>query len=142
MTNMQAALGVAQLERFEQIIAKKRWMGAAYSERLQEIPGMRLPVEESWAKQVFWMYGLVLDESRGMDAAEFARRLEAQGVQTRPFFLGMHEQPVFWARGLFKGERYPVAERLAKQGLYIPSGLALTNEQLEETCNVVKRILL
>jgi perosamine synthetase len=142
MTNMQAALGVAQLERFDQIIAKKRRMGAEYTKRLQEIPGMQLPVEESWAKQVYWMYGLVLDESTGMDAVEFARRLDAEGVQTRPFFLGMHEQPVFWARGLFKGERYPVAERIAKQGLYIPSGLALTNAQLEETCSVVKRILL
>jgi perosamine synthetase len=142
MTNMQAALGVAQLERFDQIIAKKRRMGAEYTKRLQEIPGMQLPVEESWAKQVYWMYGLVLDESTGMDAIEFARRLDAEGVQTRPFFLGMHEQPVFWARGLFKGERYPVAERIAKQGLYIPSGLALTNAQLEETCSVVKRILL
>jgi perosamine synthetase len=142
MTNMQAALGVAQLERFEQIIAKKRWMGAAYTERLKEIPGMQLPVEESWAKQVYWMYGLVLNESRGMDAAEFARRLDEQGVQTRPFFLGMHEQPVFWAHGLFKGECYPVAERIAKQGLYLPSGLALTNAQLEETCNAVKRVLL
>jgi perosamine synthetase len=142
MTNMQAALGVAQLERFEQIIAKKRWMGATYTERLKEIPGMQLPVEESWAKQVYWMYGLVLDESRGMDAAEFARRLDEQGVQTRPFFLGMHEQPVFWAHGLFKGECYPVAERIAKQGLYLPSGLALTIAQLEETCNAVKRVLL
>jgi perosamine synthetase len=142
MTNMQAALGVAQLERFEQIIAKKRWMGAAYTERLKEIPGMQLPVEESWAKQVYWMYGMVLDESRGMDAVEFARRLDEQGVQTRPFFLGMHEQPVFWAHGLFKGECYPVAERIAKQGLYLPSGLALTNAQLEETCNAVKRVLL
>jgi perosamine synthetase len=142
MTNMQAALGVAQLERFEQIIAKKRWMGAAYTERLKEIPGMQLPVEESWAKQVYWMYGLVLDESRGMDAAEFARCLDELGVQTRPFFLGMHEQPVFWAHGLFKGECYPIAERIAKQGLYLPSGLALTNAQLEETCNAVKRVLL
>jgi Predicted pyridoxal phosphate-dependent enzyme apparently involved in regulation of cell wall biogenesis len=142
MTNMQAALGVAQLERFEQIIAKKRRMGAEYTKRLQEIPSMQLPVEESWAKQVYWMYGLVLDESTGMDAVEFARRLDTQGVQTRPFFLGMHEQPVFRARGLFKGEHYPIAERIAKQGLYIPSGLALTNAQLEETCNVVKRILL
>ena len=142
MTNMQAALGVAQLERFEQIIAKKRWMGEAYTERLREIPGLQLPVEESWAKQVFWMYGLVLDESRDMDATEFAQRLDKQGVQTRPFFLGMHEQPVFRDRGLFIGEQYPVSERIAKQGLYIPSGLALTNEQLEETCNAVKKVLL
>ncbi|MCX6068473.1 MAG: DegT/DnrJ/EryC1/StrS family aminotransferase [Chloroflexi bacterium] len=142
MTNLQAALGLAQLERFEQILAKKRWMGAAYTEHLHGIPYLQLPVEESWAKQVYWMYGLVLDESRGMDAMEFAKRLDALGIQTRPFFLSMHEQPVFWERGLFKGERYPVAERIAKQGLYLPSGLALTENQLEQVCEVVRKVLL
>lgn len=142
MTNMQAALGLAQLERFDQILAKKRWMGAAYTERLKDIPVIQLPVEESYARQVYWMYGLVLDESRGMDAVEFAKRLDALGVQTRPFFLGMHEQPVFWERGFFKGERYPVAERIAKQGLYLPSGLALTEAQLEQVCKVVREVLL
>jgi perosamine synthetase len=142
MTNMQAALGVAQLERFEQIIAKKRWMGQAYTERLKDIPGLKLPVEESWARQVYWMYGIVLDESKGMDAVEFARRLDARGVQTRPFFLGMHEQPVFWERGLFKGEHYPVAEGIARQGLYLPSGLALTESQLEAVCEAVQKVLL
>ena len=142
ITNMQAALGLAQLEHFDQILAKKRWMGAAYTECLKDIPGLQLPVEESWARQVYWMYGLVLDESHGMEAVEFAKRLDALGVQTRPFFLGMHEQPVFWDRGLFKGEHYPVAERIAKQGLYLPSGLALTEAQLEEVCKVVRKVLL
>jgi perosamine synthetase len=80
----------------------------------------------------------VLDESAHMDAIEFARRLKEQGVETRPFFLGMHEQPVFHARGLFLGERYPVAERIARQGLYLPSGLTLTEEQLDFVCRAVK----
>ncbi|MCJ7724602.1 MAG: DegT/DnrJ/EryC1/StrS family aminotransferase, partial [Anaerolineales bacterium] len=142
MTNLQAALGVAQLERFDQIIAKKRWMGKAYTDHLNDISGLQLPIEEPWARHVYWMYGLVLDESRGMDAVEFAKRLDALGVQTRPFFLGMHEQPVFWERGLFKGEHYPVAERIAKQGLYLPSGLALTEAQLEEVWKVVRKVLL
>jgi perosamine synthetase len=141
LTNIQAALGLAQLERFDEIVAKKRWMGQAYRERLQGISGLQLPVEEPWARQVYWMYGLVLVESRGLDAVEFAHRLEALGVQTRPFFLGMHEQPVFRARGLFEGERYPVTERIARQGLYLPSGLALTEAQLEETCVAVKKVL-
>ena len=142
MTNMQAALGLAQLERFDQIVAKKRWMGTAYTGRLKDIPNLQLPVEETWAHQVYWMYGLVLDEKTGMDAVAFAKKLDAQGVQTRPFFLGMHEQPVFWDRNLFKSEHYPVAECLAKQGLYLPSGLALTETQLEEVCKVVRKVLL
>lgn len=142
MTNMQAALGLAQLQRFDEIIAKKRWMGQAYTERLMDIPSLQLPVEKPWAKQVYWMYGLVLDAKTGMDAVAFAKKLDALGVQTRPFFLGMHEQPVFWERGLFKEERYPVAERIAKHGLYLPSGLALTEAQLEETCKAVRKVLL
>jgi perosamine synthetase len=141
LTNVQAALGLAQLERMEQIIARKRWMGQAYTERLRDIAGLQLPVEEPWARQVYWMYGLVLDEVTGMDAAEFARRLKGEGVETRPFFLGMHEQPVFLARGLFRGERYPIAERIARQGLYLPSGLALTEVQLDAACAAVRAVL-
>jgi len=142
LTNLQAALGLAQLERFEAILAKKRWMGHAYTENLKDIKGLQLPVEEAWARQIYWMYGLVLDESWSMDAVEFARRLQNMGVQTRPFFLGMHQQPVFSEQGLFLGEHYPVAERIARQGLYLPSGLALTESQLAEVCEIVKKILL
>jgi perosamine synthetase len=141
MTNLQAALGVAQIQRMDQIIARKRWMGATYTERLVGIAGLQLPVEEPWARQVYWMYGLVLDESSGLDAAILARRLYGAGVETRPFFLGMHEQPVFRQMGLFLGEHYPVAERLARQGLYLPSGLGLTERQLEEVCAAVREAL-
>ena len=141
LTNLQAAIGVAQLERMDQIIARKRWMGEAYTERLKDISSIQLPVEEPWAKQVYWMYGLVLDEAIGMDATELAQRLLQLGVQTRPFFLGMHQQPVFWDMGLFVGERYPVTERIAQQGLYLPSGLALTEAQLDEVCDAVHAVL-
>lgn len=130
LTNMQAALGVAQVERMDEIVARKRRMGQNYNQMLADIPQLRLPVEEPWAKNVYWMYGIVLAEESGVDAAEFARRLTAKGMETRPFFLGMHEQPVLKQRGLFVGEHYPVAERLARQGLYLPSGLALTDEQM------------
>ena len=141
LTNLQAALGLAQLERFEEIVAKKRWIGQAYTERLKDIPFMQLPVEEAWARQVYWMYGVVLDKSSHMNAVEFANRLQVLGVQTRPFFLGMHEQPVFLERGLFQDEYYPVAERIARQGLYLPSGLALTEAQLDQVCEAVKNVL-
>lgn len=141
LTNLQAALGLAQLERFDEIVTKKRWMGQAYTECLKDTTVLQLPVEEAWARQVYWMYGLVLDESIKMDAVEFAKRLQALGVQTRPFFLGMHEQPVFLERGFFQGEHYPIAERIAHQGLYLPSGLALTETQLEKVCVTVKTVL-
>jgi perosamine synthetase len=139
MTNLQAAIGLAQLERIEDIVAKKRWMGKAYTERLKNIPKIQLPVEEPWAKQVYWMYGIVLDDDAGMDAAKFDKKLKNEGIETRPFFLGMHEQPVFQNMGLFKNEKYPVAERIARQGLYLPSGLTITEEQIERVCDSVRR---
>jgi perosamine synthetase len=141
LTNLQAAIGLAQVERMDDIVARKRWMGQTYTERLKEVKGLQLPIEESWSRQVYWMYGVVVDESTGMDAAEFARRLQSLGIQTRPFFLGMHEQPAFLDNGLFQHESYPEAERLARQGLYLPSGLALTEAQLELVCNAVKEVL-
>ncbi|MFB3885589.1 MAG: DegT/DnrJ/EryC1/StrS family aminotransferase [Thermodesulfobacteriota bacterium] len=142
LTNIQAALGLAQLERVEEIIAKKRWMGKAYTERLQDIPGLQLPVEEPWAKHVYWMYGIVLDENIGMDAVEFSKWLKEHGIETRPFFLGMHEQPVFLNRGLFMGEHYPLAERIGRQGFYLPSGLTLTESQIDQVCQSIRKIIL
>jgi perosamine synthetase len=141
LTNLQAAVGVAQLERIDAIVARKRWMGHAYGERLGGVDALQLPVEQPWARAVYWMYAVVLDEATGMAAGEFARRLAAEGVETRPFFLGLHEQPAHRDRGLFAGERYPVAERVARQGLYLPSGLALTESQLDQVCAAVKHVL-
>ncbi len=141
LTNLQAALGLAQLERIGEIIARKRWMGREYTRRLKDVEGLQLPVEEMWARNVYWMYGVVLSEEAGIDGAKFAERLRERGVDTRPFFLGMHEQPAFLKRGLFLNERYPVAERLARQGLYLPSGLALTEDQLVQVCEAVHEVL-
>jgi len=84
---------------------------------------------------------VVLDEASGMDALEFARRLTNEGVETRPFFLGMHEQPALHHLGFFTGEHYPVTERIARQGLYLPSGLALTDDQMDQVCAAVRRVL-
>jgi perosamine synthetase len=141
LTNLQAALGLAQVERMDEIVARKRRMGHAYTERLSEMPGLELQVQQPWAHSVFWMYGVVLREETGLDADEFALRLRSRGVETRPFFLGMHEQPVLRERGLFKGESYPVAERIARQGLYLPSGLGLEESQIERICEAVSEAL-
>jgi perosamine synthetase len=141
LTNMQAALGLAQLERIGEIVARKRWMAHEYTRRLKDVAGLQLPVEEPWARSVYWMYGAVLGDEVGMDAGLFAQRLKDCSVDTRPFFLGMHEQPVFRQRGLFRDERYPVAERLARRGLYLPSGLALTEDQLARVGDAVRKVL-
>jgi perosamine synthetase len=141
LTNLQAALGVAQLERMDEIVARKRAIAALYTARLSGLGGLTLPVEKPWARSVFWMYGVLVDESTGLDATALAGRLGERGVETRPFFLGMHEQPALHRLGLFRDERYPVAERLARQGLYLPSGLALTDEQVEKVCGAVREAL-
>jgi perosamine synthetase len=116
-------------------------MGREYTKRLSGINLLQLPIEKPWARHVYWMYSLILDESLGMDAQEFAKRLRSVGVETRPFFLGMHEQPVFHERGLFVNEHYPVAKRIARQGLYLPSGLTLSESQLDEVCLAVRKVL-
>ena len=141
LTNIQAAIGLAQLERIDELVEKKRWIGRSYNERLKDVPGLILPVEEPWTKNVYWMYGVVLDESRNMDAKEFAKRLRERGVDTRPFFLGMHEQPIFQAMGLFKDGHYPVADGIARQGLYLPSGLTLTDKDINTMVNAIREVI-
>lgn len=141
LTNLQAAVGLAQVERIEEIVDRKRWMGKSYTERLKDISGLQLPVEEPWARQVYWMYGIVLDESTGITAEDFGRLLLEQSIQTRPFFLGMHEQPVFVKKGLFHRESYPVSERIAAQGLYVPSGMALKESDIDKVCKAVRSIV-
>jgi perosamine synthetase len=140
LTNMQAALGVAQVERVNNHVAKKRWIAENYKRRLSNLP-IQLPIERPWAKNVYWMYGLVLNDDIPLDARGLAAELKARGVDTRPFFLGMHEQPVLRKMGYFAGERYPVTERLAQRGLYLPTGLKLTEEQIEAVSTAMHDIL-
>lgn len=142
MTNLQAALGVAQLARLDNFVERKRQMGKRYSELLTGVPGLELPAaKSSYAESIYWVYGLVLADEVPFDAEEMMRRLAKLGVGTRPFFWPMHEQPVFIRRGWFKGERYPVAERIARRGFYLPSGLGLTDEELTRSAAAVRSVL-
>lgn len=142
MTNLQAALGVAQLERLDEFVLRKRRMGARYTALLKGTPGIQLPLTNtSYAENIYWVYGMVLDDSIPFDAKEAMGRLAKLGIGTRPFFWPMHEQPVFRKAGLFSGESHPVAERIARRGFYIPSGMALTDEQMARSAAAVKEIL-
>ena len=141
MTNLQAALGVAQLERLDEFLIKKRWIGALYNELLKDLPGVQLPLAHTdFAENIYWVYGLVIDESLG-DAESVMARLAEVGVGTRPFFYPMHQQPVLREMGFFADAFFPNAERIYKQGFYLPSGLALTQFQIEKTASCLWSIL-
>lgn len=142
MTNMQAALGLAQLEKLSTTVARKRAIGRRYRELLSDIPGIELPPDRTdEAENLYWVFGVVLDESVGFDASAAMKSLHDRGVGARPFFWPMHEQPVFLNRGWFRGERYPVAERLARRGFYLPSGVALSSEQMDVVAKAMHEIL-
>ncbi len=141
MTNIQAAIGVAQLERVKEFISIKRSLGEYYRRRLSRIPGVRFQVEKPYAKSVYWMYSIELDESTGIGAQTMMTKLKNKGIGARPFFMGLHAQPVLREMGLFRGEKYPSTDRAYKQGLYLPSGLTLTNQQVDIVCNAVDEIM-
>jgi perosamine synthetase len=141
MTNLQAAIGLAQLERLAEFEARKRRMGARYTERLQGIPAQLPLAQAEYAQNAYWVYGMVLDDTVPFDAEEAMRRLGEKGIGTRPFFCPMHMQPVFNRRGLFNGDRFPVAERIYARGFYIPSGMALTDAQIDEVVDGIRGLL-
>jgi perosamine synthetase len=142
LSNLQAAVGVAQLERLDEFVARKRWMGRAYLEQLADTRSLQLPlVRTPYAENIFWVFGVVLEKDVLFDADEAMRRLATRGIATRPFFWPMHEQPVFRKMGLFANETHPNAERLARRGFYLPSGLALTEAQIERVVAAVREIM-
>jgi perosamine synthetase len=126
MGSLQAALGLAQLSRLDEFIERKRGLGHRYRTVLANMPGLILPAESAHGSDNhYWVFGVVLDESLGLTAYDAMKALAAEGVGTRPFFFPMHEQPVFVRMGVTDGRTRPVAERLARHGFYLPSGLAL-----------------
>ena len=142
MTNLQAALGLAQLEQIDGFVQRKRRMGQRYTRLLAGTPGLQLPLAASpQARNIYWVYPLVLDDAVPVDAKAVMARLAQRGIGTRPFFWPMHEQPVLRKMGLFDGERYPVAERLARRGFYIPSGMALTDAQIDASAQALRGVM-
>lgn len=137
MTNMQAAVGCAQVERFDALVAAKRKHAALYGTLLGGIPGITLPVEPKGFRNVFWMYGILVDkDAYGIDKNVLRERLAAKGIETRSFFVPMHFQPVHYAR--YKGLRFPVAERLCRDGLYLPSSAVLSDADIRFVADTVR----
>jgi len=139
MTNLQAAVGLAQLERLDTFVIRKRATGRLYHELLHDIPGLQLPLADTdYAENIYWVYGMVHQTRTG---SEIIAALHGRGIGSRPFFWPMHEQPVFVRSGMFNGESYPVAERIARHGIYLPSGIGLTDSQIRSVAKETREIL-
>ena len=140
MTNIQAAIGAAQCERLDGKVQSKMEMARVYGDLLAGCGDIQLPVCRPWAKNVYWMYGVLLQRSFGRDAAEVRLMLADRGVDTRSFFVPIHRQPIYQGNHRrwpdLRGE-YPVSDDLAARGFYLPSGPTLTREM---QCRVVKRL--
>ncbi len=131
MTNIQAAIGCAQCERWDEKVARKRELAAEYDRLFADESALQLPVEADGCRSVYWMYGVVLNDEFGRSTQDVRAHLAAAGIETRPFFIPMNRQPVFqgchrrWPN--LRGS-YPVSERLGERGFYLPSGMDLTRE--------------
>jgi perosamine synthetase len=142
LTNLQAALGVAQTERIGDTVAIKRKIGRLYDDELEGLGRIRRPIARTnYADNIYWVYGVVLEDDVPFDAGEAMRRLAKKGIGTRPFFWCMHEQPVLRKMGLFQNDSHRHAERIARRGFYLPSGLALTEDQITRAAKAVKEVL-
>ena len=143
MTNIQAALGVAQLERIDEFISKKRWIGDMYQNLLSDITTINLPIKQKdFAENIYWVFSITLKNEYPKSAKEVMKELAAKGVATRPFFYPMHSQPIFTKMGLFLNEEYPNASRLYEKGFYIPSGMAITEDQIKEVSKIMHEVLI
>jgi perosamine synthetase len=137
MTNMQAAVGLAQTEQMSGFIESRRRNAALYTELLKEIPGIVTPPEASWAKNVFWMYSILVEDEFGLTRDGLRTYLARYGIETRTFFIPMHLQPIYF--DAFKGQRYPVAEMLCQRGFYLPSASSLTVQQIKYIAGIMQQ---
>ncbi|HVP24731.1 MAG TPA: DegT/DnrJ/EryC1/StrS family aminotransferase [Methanomicrobiales archaeon] len=140
MTNIEAAIGLAQLDRIDEFVEMRRAHAALYNRLLKGVPGIQFPVERSWARNVYWMYSIVVTNEFGMSRETLMDGLATRGIETRTFFVPVHEQPVCTGMGLFAGEHYPVAEDIGRRGLYLPSGSGLTNDEIAYVCTAIREI--
>lgn len=140
LTSLQAALGSGQLLHIDDFLATKRHMAELYAAGLKDIPGLTLPITRDWATHVYWMYAILIDEAKyGLNKDEFRAALLKNGIDTRDFFYAPASQPALTDLGL-GGGKFPVTEGIAQTGCYLPSGLAITDAQIESVCETIRSI--
>jgi perosamine synthetase len=142
MTNLQAAVGIAQLERLDRFIKKKHWIGEKYNELLENTAGIQLPVKSTnYAKNIYWVYGVVLKDTIKKSAAEFIVELIKNGIGARPFFFPLNKQPILRKMNLFKNQVFPVSAKLYQRGFYLPSGLKLDYKSIKKVTKIVNVLI-
>ena len=141
-TGIQAAMGLSQLARLDSSIEKRRRFSAVYREALAVCEGVAMaPQHTSYATNDYWVVGVVLDSTKKGNAADLAKKLDLQGVQTRPFFYPLHQQPVYLKAPQGHPISLPVAENLGRQGLYFPNGLGMSDAQIHTAAGVIRKTL-
>lgn len=139
MTNVHAAIGMGELQNIEKYLDKKQNMARQYEEGLKNISGIKLPTTKSYVKNTYWMYGIVIDKEKfGIDRNTLREKLKKAGIDPRDFFYAPEDQPIL--RDIIKEEAFPNTKYLSENGLYLPSGLAITEEQIKTVCETIKRI--
>ena len=142
-TNIQAAIGLAQLEKLNKFIVKKRNIGKIYNKKIPKNKIFETPLDKkNYAKNIYWVYGLLVKKKSPISMNSLMKKLKESGIETRNFFWPLHKQPVLKKMGLFKNVKLPVSEYLAKNGLYLPSGLGMTSLQQKYVINKIKKIIL
>jgi perosamine synthetase len=135
MTNLQAAVGHAQFGRIEQIIELKRGIAKRYEKRLAGRDDLLLPVEKEYARNVYWMYHVLLTGRNAERRTQVMRFLADKGIESREGFLPYNMQEIFIARGLTRHDECPVANSLGVRGFYIPSGPVISDDDLNYVCD-------
>lgn len=143
MTNIQAAIGLAQVENAEKLVAARIKNAMIYNSLLRDVEGVRLPPKKNWAKNVYWMYGILIEKEFGLSRDEVMKQLCERGIETRAFFVPMHKQPLYKRndeRFPDTNGHYPVAEELSRKGLYLPSSSSLTKKQIYDIVKTLKSL--
>jgi len=145
LTNIQAGIGCAQVENAQMLVEARRNVGTRYNLIFKDILGIILPVEKPNMKNVYWMYGIVLGDEIKLSKEEVMEKLKEKGVETRSFFIPMHQQPAYINKTVENAPNclgeFPVADRISKRGFYLPSSSNITNDEIRYVYNTLKEIL-
>lgn len=139
MTGYQAAMGLAQLRKIDRIIGEKRRVAQTYNKYLRDIPGIQTPPEAGWAKNVYWMYAVVVKPEFGGTRNQLMERLKSDGIDSRTFFYPMNQQPCLISLEGFRKTSCPVADALWENGLYLPSTHTLSEETIKSIAESMQR---